>query len=129
MNKKILILFILYIIFFISPLNIISAQDFYRFKADYTIKINESARNPLMKMGSVFYDKNQKKLVLKNGFPVKETIVYYDTITYILRVGRIFKQFTNLLPVEFSIFHLALNKNLTNYGIDKCLTHFKKLKR
>jgi len=129
MNKKALALFGLYSIFLIFSLNTVFAQDFYRFKADYTIKIDNRKGKPIMKMGTVFYDKNQKKLVLKNGFPVKETLVYSDTVTYVLRVGKIFNQFTNLSPVEFSIFHLALNGNLSNYGLDKAGYSLEEVKR
>ncbi len=113
-----LFLFFLSVIFFQTSFKL-GAQDFYRFKADYTIKINNPTGKPTMKMGTVFYDKNFKKIVIKNGFPVKENIVQSDTSTYFIRAGRVVKHISNRLPVEFSIFHLALNGNLANYGLDK----------
>ena len=97
----------------------VAAQDFYRFKADYTIKLTRKGNKPVMKKGTVFYDKNVKKIVIKNGFPVKEDIIHSDTSIYFVRVGRIINRTTNFLPVEFSVFHLALNGNLANYGLDK----------
>ncbi len=113
-----LFLFFLLALFFQASYNL-DAQDFYRFKADYTLKINNPSGKPTMKMGTVFYDKNFKKIVIKNGFPVKENIVQTDTSTYFIRAGRVIKHISNPLPVEFSIFHLALNGNLANYGLDK----------
>lgn len=117
MQLKFLLFFLSAIFFQISYHA--NAQDFYRFKADYTLKISSDKGKPTMKMGTVFYDKNFKKIVIKNGFPVKENIIHLDTSIYFIRVGRIVKRIPNLLPVEFSIFHLALNGNLSNYGLDK----------
>ncbi|MCF6242038.1 MAG: hypothetical protein L3J74_11915 [Bacteroidales bacterium] len=112
-------LFLVFGILFSVVNDKLPAQEFYRFRADYTIKINQPAGKPLMKMGTVFYDKNSKKIVIKNGFPIKENIIHYDSSVYFVRVGRVVKHNPNLLPVEFSIFHLALNGNLPNYGLDK----------
>jgi hypothetical protein len=112
-------IFIVFSLFFLFLNYNLFAQEFYRFRADYTLKINNLSGKPMMKMGTVFYDKNQKKIVIKNGFPVKENIVHSDTAIYFIRAGRVVKQISNLLPVEFSIFHLALSGNLANYGLDK----------
>ncbi|MEN8119592.1 MAG: hypothetical protein ABFS35_04570 [Bacteroidota bacterium] len=72
-----------------------------------------------MKLGKVFYDIKTKKIVIKNGFPVKEYVVHNDTSIYYIRVGNIVKHSKIISPVEFSIFHLALNGQLSNYGLDK----------
>ena len=110
---------IVIVLFYLVLSGTLKAQSFYRFKADYTLKLHDKTGKPTMKMGTVFYDKNFKKLVVKNGFPVKELAVSIDTATYFIRVGRVIKKMTNLSPVEFSIFHLALNGDLNNFGLEQ----------
>ena len=121
MKNKNLLFFVLlsFSFLFILAGNSLFAQEFYRFKADYSIKITDNTSKPVMKMGKLYYDKNVRKIVVKNGFPVKEMIVYSDTSVYFIRVGRIVKKMRNLAPVDLSIFHLAMNSNLMNYGLDK----------
>lgn len=106
-------------IFAILSFNFAFSQQFHRFSAEYTIKYNDKAGNPLMRMGKIFYDKNEKQIVIKNGFPVKEYIIHKDTSIYYIRVGNIVKHIGIIAPVEFSIFHLALNNELSNFGLDK----------
>lgn len=95
------------------------SQQFHRFSAEYTLKYKDQAGNSVMKMGKVFYDLNTNKIVIKNGFPVKEYIIHNDTSIYHIRVGNIVKHTGVISPIEFSIFHLALNGQLSNYGLDK----------
>ena len=110
----------LFLVFFsLGNLNITVAQTFHRFSADYTVKYNDKNGNAIMKMGRVYYDSKQKQIVIKNGFPVKEYIIHKDTSIYFIRVGNIVNQLNAISPTEFSIFHLALNGELLNYGLDK----------
>ncbi|MBN1251765.1 MAG: hypothetical protein JXR51_06790 [Bacteroidales bacterium] len=99
--------------------NNISAQEFYRFSAEYSVKYKEKNGTEMLKLGKVFYDFKQKQIVIKNGFPVKEIFVYTDTTVYQLRNDRVVNKEKIIAPVEFSIFHLALNEQLRNYGLDK----------
>ncbi len=110
---------LLLLFFIFGNLNITFSQQFHRFSADYTVKYKDREGNPIMKMGRVFYDSKEKKIVIKNGFPVKEHIIYNDTSIYYIRVGNIVDHVSTISPVEFSIFHLALNGQLSNYGLDK----------
>jgi hypothetical protein len=111
--------FALILILFSVGTNAVLAQQFHRFSADYTIKYNDRSGKQVMKMGRVFYDSNKNKIVIKNGFPVKEHIVYNDTSIYFIRAGNIVKHESIISPIELSIFHLALNGQLANYGLDK----------
>ncbi len=110
---------IFFLILIIGNFNTSFSQQFYRFSAEYTVKFKDKAGNPVMKMGKVFYDIKTKKIVIKNGFPVKEYVVHNDTSIYHIRVGNIVQHNRIISPVEFSIFHLALNGQLSNYGLDK----------
>jgi len=117
--KAIHITKLFFLLLIIGNINTAFSQQFHRFSAEYTVKYNNKAGNPVMKMGKVFYDLKAKKIVIKNGFPVKEYIIHNDTSIYHIRVGNIVKHNSVISPVEFSIFHLALNGQLNNYGLDK----------
>lgn len=110
---------LLFLILIIGNFNTTFSQQFHRFSAEYTVKYKDKTGNPVMKMGKVFYDVKTKKIVIKNGFPVKEYVIHNDTSIYHIRVGNIVKHSRIISPVEFSIFHLALNGQLSNYGLDK----------
>ena len=101
--RKIALIFILSVF-----LNNISAQEFYRFSSEYSVKYKEKNGKEILKLGKVFYDLNEKQIIIKNGFPVREILVYNDTTVYKLRNDRVVSKDRIISPVEFSIFHLAL---------------------
>jgi hypothetical protein len=103
---------------FINALSI-NAQQFYRVKARYSLKYTDSKGNQILHMGVAFYDLNTKKLVMKNGFPIRENLVQTDTTVYTVR-NEVFVGTTKAYAlVELSIFHMALTGELNNYGLDK----------
>ena len=99
--------------------NTFYAQEFYRFSADYSIKQSEVNGREVLKLGKVFYDINEKQIVMKNGFPIREIIVFNDTSVYQIRNNKVFNKSKIIAPIQFSIFHLALKEKLLNYGLDK----------
>lgn len=118
-TKVIYISKLFFLLLIIGNFHTAFSQQFHRFSAEYTIKYNDRAGNKVMKMGKVFYDSNEKKIVIKNGFPVREFIVHRDTSIYHIRVGNIVKHRGIISPIDFSIFQLALNGDLANFGLDK----------
>ena len=112
--RVITIIFILFLF-----VNNLFAQEFYRFSAEYSVKYKENTGKEILKLGKVFYDINEKQIVMKNGFPVREILVYNDTTVYQLRNNILVNKEKIISPVEFSIFHLALKEELKNYGLDK----------
>ena len=99
--------------------NIIYAQEFHRFSAEYSVKYKEIDGREVLRLGKIFYDINEKKVVMKNGFPIREVLVFNDTTVYQIRNKKVFSKEKIIAPVEFSIFHLALREELKNYGLDK----------
>lgn len=95
------------------------AQQFQRIKAEYSIKYKDPAGNEVLQMGMVYYDINSKKIVMKNGFPVREMLVQTDTSIIQIRNDRKVGSQRTYAMVELSIYHLALTGNLNNYGLDK----------
>lgn len=96
----------------------LNAQKFYRFKAEVSIKDKLANGTYRLTMGKVYYDKIYKKVVYQLKFPRKETMVVQDTTMYTLGENNklIGSSRTVLIP-EFTVFHLALTNQLSNYGL------------
>ncbi len=112
--KQISIILILFIC-----ANNLYAQEFYRFSAEYSVKYQDANKKQALKIGKVFYDINEKQIVMKNGFPIREIIVFNETSVYKIRNKEVFSKNKLIAPIEFSIFHLALKSELENYGLQK----------
>lgn len=95
-----------------------SAQKFYRFKAEVSIKDKLANGTYRLTMGEVYYDKIYKKVVYKLKFPNKETMVVQDTTMFRMDYDNnlLGSSRTVLIP-EFTVFHLALTNQLANYGL------------
>lgn len=106
----------------------ISQNDiFYRVRADFSIKEKSSEGKSSLTMGHVYYDKLKKKLLYNILFPEKEIWLLKDTIQYKIKSASVDKK--PLLPgfIDFSIFNLALNNNLKDYGLKKTMFSLKEV--
>lgn len=104
---------------FLSFVNLLAnAQQHYRIKSDFSIKENLPDGTSNLTMGTVYFDKNNKKIVYSISFPTKTLQVLTDSFFYELKANKLSekKKATNLL--QFSIFNLALSSNLSNYGLN-----------
>lgn len=95
------------------------AQQYFRIRADVSVKTRLTSGEQNLTMGQVFYDRNERKIVYALTFPEPEHIVTVDTLTYSVRDGRITNRVFSPSLVEFSVFHLALSSNLPDYGLRK----------
>lgn len=109
------------------------SQHFYRLKADFSIKSKNYDGKAQLTMGKVFYDKTHKKIVYKITFPEKETWLSVDSLLYKIVANeqgepQVFKQ---KIPgiAEFSIFHLAMNGQLSDFGLKKSNFRIEKVER
>lgn len=93
------------------------AQQFYRIKADVSIKDKLSNGSYRLTVGKVYYDKTSLKVIYKLTFPQKETIIIKDTTLYKITKDSVLVQ-SVLASNEFSIFHLALSGKLADYGLN-----------
>jgi hypothetical protein len=92
-------------------------QGIYRIKGEFSLKAKEKGTSQLV-MGNFYYDLNKNQIIYRNFFPEKETWVTSDTTLYHLINDEVVS--TQLIPdfSKFSIFHLALTRNLRNFGIE-----------
>ena len=94
-----------------------NAQQFYRIKADVSIKDKLSNGSYRLTVGKVYYDKTSLKVIYKLTFPQKETIIIKDTTLYKITKDSVLVQ-SVLASNEFSIFHWALSGKLADYGLN-----------
>jgi hypothetical protein len=104
------------------------SQQFYRIRAEYSIKYKDTNGNQVLRMGATFYDANTKMLVVKNGFPVREILAQLDTTIYQVRNEKLVGKSRAYALVDLSIFHMALKGVLNNFGLEKAGYHLEKVK-
>lgn len=93
------------------------SQDYLRVKADFTVKISSNNGKKNLTKGTVFYDKNIKELIYNISFPRKEKWLSKDTSLYKYREDTLVQRTTIPSINEFTVFHLALNSGLNDYGL------------
>jgi hypothetical protein len=94
------------------------AQQFYRFKADISVKDKLVDGTYRLTMGKVYYDKLYKKIVYKLSFPNIETMVIQDTTLFkIDKTNKLIESARTFLIPDFTVFHLALTGKLSDYGL------------
>jgi hypothetical protein len=94
------------------------AQQHYRLKSDFSIKENLPDGTANLTMGTVFFDKNNKKLVYNISFPKKMFQVLTDSFFYEIKDSKLSEKKKAVNLLQFSIFNLALSSNLSNYGLN-----------
>lgn len=95
----------------------LSGQNFYRFKADVTIK-NKSDSSANLVKGQIYYDKFEKSVLYNCSFPRKEITFIKDSTTYYIRDNKVISSFRTSLPVDLTVFSLSLNGKLNNFGLE-----------
>jgi len=102
---------------------------FYRIRADFSIKEKGTDGKSSLTMGQVFYDKLKKKIVYNIRFPEKEVWLFKDSLMYKIIGQKVEKK--PLIPgyIEFSIFNLALNNNLKDYGLKNTMFSLKEVSK
>ena len=118
MNKKnyfkTILLFSIITLMFSSP---VIAQDHFRMSAEFTIKSKTLDGTQHLTIGTVYYDKNIKKIVFDVKFPQNETWVQQDTVLYKIRNNALLSKTGTIKMADFTIFSMALNGKLSDYGL------------
>lgn len=106
-----------FFIFSYAQLTLGQQDTYYRIKADFTVKEIHTDGTNSITMGQVYYDKSKKKIVYNVLFPEKEVWLFQDSLMYIIKNDVIEKK--PLVPgyINFSVFNLALNNSLKDYGL------------
>ncbi len=100
-----------------------NSQDYFRIKTDFMIKGKASSGEQQLTVGKIYYDKNIKKIVFDISFPEKEIWIQKDTNLYKIVNGLVTDKQKTPSIVDFTIYNLALNGSLSDFGLKK--TNFK----
>lgn len=104
------------VVFFVTSLSY--GQQFYNINADFSIKEKLPNGKYSLTIGTAYYNKNFKKLIYKTTFPNKEWMVFYDTTVFRFDEKRVLiTKSRSFMPIENTIFHLALNNQLSTFGL------------
>lgn len=101
-----------------------TAQDHYRFKAEFSIKEKLEGEGSQLIMGTVYYDKYVTKVVYDVQFPEPKTYVMKDTSLYILEAGEETEVLTAPPLSEYTFFHLLLQQQLKSFGLNETNSGF-----
>ena len=96
-------------------------EAYYRVRADFSIKEKSTDGKSSLTMGEVFFDKMKKKIIYTIRFPEKENWIFQDSLMFKIQNDKVEKK--PLIPgyIDFSIFNLALNNNLKDFGLKKSI--------
>lgn len=113
------------------PLSLIQIepQIYFRIKTDFIIKAKSPTGEQQLTVGKLFYDKNIKQIVYDVTFPEKEIWVQRDTVLYKIVNSKVIGKQRIPSGIEFSIYNLVLNGNLTDYGLKKTKFSIKKVEK
>jgi hypothetical protein len=95
----------------------LKGQQYNRIHADFSVKVKTAGGGQALTVGQVFYDKNIRQLIYYVSFPEKEIWITSDTVVYQIRDGKLVSRTATFSLAEFSVFHLALNSRLQDYGL------------
>jgi hypothetical protein len=108
------------LLFFFAAIGKPQAQEYFRFKSEFSIKEKESdqERGRLV-MGTVYYDLKLHKTAYHIRFPEREQWLVRDTLMYRILADTLASQ-RIVAPVgEFSIFAMILSQQMTDFGLSK----------
>ncbi|MCF8357483.1 MAG: hypothetical protein K9H26_01905 [Prolixibacteraceae bacterium] len=95
------------------------AQYAYRIEANIFTKTRLADSTFQISKGTLFYDKNIKKIIFDFTFPEREKVVLFDTIMYTFRADTLYSKSLNLLIPDQSLFHFMLSGKMANFGLDE----------
>ncbi len=94
------------------------AQEYYRFRADFSIKEKfvGDEKGQLI-TGTVYYDKNSRKVCHDIRFPAREKWLNLDTTMYKIVADTVASKRTTLPFGEFSVYNMILSQQLNDFGL------------
>jgi len=104
-------------------------QDYFRIQADISVKISNTDGTKSLTRAKIYYDKNIKELIYDIYFPQEEKWVSKDTSLYKYNKDSLIQRITIPSLNEFTVFHLALNTGLNDYGLKKTNYNLSKVEK
>jgi hypothetical protein len=111
------------------PLSLCKGQQYSRIRADFSVKVKTPSGGQSLTMGQVFYDRNLKQLIYYLSFPGKEIWITSDTMVYQIRNEKLISKTATFSLTDFTVFHLALNSHLQDFGLKNTTYKAEQVKR
>ena len=92
-------------------------QQYNRIHTEFSVKVKNASGGQSLTMGQVFYDRNNKQLIYYVNFPEKVIWVTSDTLVYQIKDDKLISKTATFSMAEFTVFHLALNSHLQDFGL------------
>lgn len=105
------------ILFLLASIEDGTSQGYNRIRADFSVKVKTAAGGQALTMGQVYYDKNIKQIIYYVTFPEPEIWLTADTVIYQIKNGKMVAKTKTFAMAEFTVFHLALNTRLQDFGL------------
>lgn len=93
------------------------SQQYNRIHADFSVKVKTASGGQSLTLGQVYYDRNIKQIIYYLTFPEREIWVTADTLVYQIRGDKLISKTATFSMAEFTVFHLALNSRLQDFGL------------
>ena len=94
-----------------------------------TIKSKSVSGEQAITIGSVYFDRNFRQIIYQITFPEPETWVTTDSLTYRIINDSIISRHFSIGMAEFSVFNLALNSHLPDFGLTNSSYHIESVER
>ena len=101
----------------ITSLSVCKGQQYFRISGEVSIKSKSAFGAQELVKGEFFFDRNTKQVVYRISFPEAETWVTTDSLTYRIVNDSLVSNHLSAGMAEFSVFNLALNSRLTDFGL------------
>lgn len=105
----------------------LSSQNYFRIEAEISIKTKLSDGTSTLTMGKTYFDKNLQKLVYSIAFPEKEVWIIKDSLVYTIVNNQLVNKEVIIPMVQYTLFHLALEGKLANFGLKNSIYTAKKV--
>ena len=108
------------------------AQDYFRFRADFSLKeistFSDSLERRLI-IGTCYFDKNLNKLTYDLTFPHPEKWIMEDSFIYTLREERLIDKAPVPPITEHNIFKMLLDQTFSEFGMMKSGYEIKQVRK
>lgn len=96
------------------------AQEIFRISGKFSVKARSDSASHLS-LGHFYYEHREKLLIYELSFPQEQTWVFSDTSIMRFAGDSLLERQRAPAIADFSVFNLALQNKLSNYGLAKSL--------
>ncbi len=120
------------LLFLFGVCGVLLGQDFFRFKADFSLKeistLNDSLERRLI-IGSCYYDKNVDQLTYQLTFPEEQQWIIQDSFIYTLKDDVVVEKSAVPPITEHNIFRMLLEQTFSEFGMLKSGYEIQKVRK